>query len=286
MKSNNPVFNNSPAFNGQGANAYGNQTYPGAGAAYPPPGQQYGDPSSWGTGTPGAPAQTDRALTIDDVVQKTGLSLGVVLVVAAGFWLGTGDLTESNAGMIVGLTMLGMGVGFVLGLVAAFKQKMLSPAFVLAYAVAEGLFMGGISKIIQSQVDAPVVMQAILGTIFAAGGMLAAYKFFDIKIGDRFRRGFIAAGFGFLGLMVLEMVLSAFGNGFGFFGNGGLGFVFALAGLAFGVVGLLLDFDMVERGIASGVSQRFAWTAAFGLTASLVMIYFYLLRLLSILNQD
>jgi uncharacterized YccA/Bax inhibitor family protein len=286
MNSNNPVFNNSPAFNGQGANAYGNQTYPGA--AYPAAGQPYGAPSTFGTGTPGAPAQTDRALTIDDVVQKTGLSLGVVVVVAAALWFGTGDIrsTDSNYGTLIGLTAVGMIGGLIIGLVAAFKKTMLSPGLVLAYAALEGLFMGGISKVIQAQVDSPIVMQAILGTIAAAGGMLAAYKFFNVKIGDKFRRGFIAASFGFLGLMLLEMVLSAFGSGLGLFGNGGMGFVFALAGLGFGVVGLLLDFDMVERGIAAGVSQRFAWTAAFGLTASLVMIYFYLLRLLSILNQD
>jgi uncharacterized YccA/Bax inhibitor family protein len=286
MRSNNPVFNNSPAFNGQGANAYGNQTYPGA--AYPAPGQQYGDPSSWGTGTPGAPVQTDRALTIDDVVQKTGISLGVVVLVAAALWFGTGDITttDGNYGTLIGLTAVGMIGGLIIGLVAAFKKSMLSPGLVLAYAALEGLFMGGISKVIQAQVESPIVMQAILGTIFAAGGMLAAYKFFNIKIGDKFRRGFIAASFGFLGLALLEMVLSAFGNGLGLFGDGGMGFVFALAGLGFGVVGLLLDFDMVERGIAAGVSQRFAWTAAFGLTASLVMVYFYLLRLLAILNQD
>lgn len=288
MNSNNPVFNNSPAFNGQGASTYGNQTYPGAGAAYPAPGQQYGDASSWGTGTPGAPVQTDRALTIDDVVQKTGISLGLVVVVAAALWFGTGDIStaDGNYGMLIGLTAVGMIGGLIIGLVAAFKKSMLSPGLVLAYAVLQGLFMGGISKVIQAQVDSPIVMQAILGTIAAAGGMLAAYKFFNIKIGDKFRRGFIAASFGFLGLMLLEMVLSAFGNGLGLFGDGGMGFVFALAGLGFGVVGLLLDFDMVERGIAAGVSQRFAWTAAFGLTASLVMVYFYLLRLLSILNQD
>lgn len=288
MKSNNPVFNSNPAFNGQGANSYGNQTYPGAGPAYPAYGQQAPvDPSAWGTGTPGAPVQTDRALTIDDVVQKTAISLGLVVAVAAAVWFGTGELTSENAGALYGLTMVGMGAGFVLGLVAAFKKKMLSPVFVLAYAAAQGLFMGGISKIIQVQTGGePIVMQAILGTIFAAGGMLAAYKFFNIQVGDKFRRGFIAASFGFLGLALVEMVLSAFGNGLGLFGNGGMGFVFALAGLGFGIVGLLLDFDMVERGIAGGVSQRFAWTAAFGLTASLVMVYFYLLRLLSILNQD
>jgi len=291
MKSNNPVFNNSPAFNGQGTNAYGNQTYPGAGAGYPAYGQNaVSDPSTWGTGTPThtTPGSVDRPLTIDDVVQKTGLSLGVVVVVAAALWIGTGDLTtaDSSYGTLIGLTFVGMGVAFVLGLVAAFKRKMLSPVFVLAYAAAEGLFMGGISKIYQANTEDPIVMQAVLGTIAAAAGMLAAYKFFNIKIGDKFRRGFIAASFGFLGLVVLEFVLSSFGNGLGLFGNGGLGFVFALVGLAFGVVGLLLDFDMVENGIRAGVSSRFAWTAAFGLTASLVMVYFYLLRLLAILNQD
>jgi uncharacterized YccA/Bax inhibitor family protein len=287
MKSNNPVFNNSPAFNGQGANAYGNQSYPGAGAAYPAYGQQpASDTTTWGA--PGAPVQTDRALTIDDVVQKTGLSLGLVVVVAAALWIGTGDLTteSSNYGTLIALTGVGMIASLVIGLVAAFKRKMLSPAFVLAYAAAEGLFMGGVSKIYQANTASPIVMQAILGTVFAAAGMLAAYKFFNIKIGDKFRRGFIAASFGFLGLALMEVVLSAFGHGLGLFDNGGMGFIFALAGLGFGVVGLLLDFDMVENGIRAGVSQRFAWTAAFGLTASLVMVYFYLLRLLSILNQD
>jgi len=291
MKSNNPVFNNSPAFNGQGTNAYGNQTYPGAGAGYPAYGQNaVSDPSTWGTGTPThtTPGSVDRPLTIDDVVQKTGLSLGVVVVVAAALWIGTGDITSesSSYGTLIGLTALGAIASLVIGLVAAFKRKMLSPVFVLAYAAAEGLFMGGVSKVYQAQADSPIVMQAVLGTVAAAAGMLAAYKFFNIQIGDKFRRGFIAASFGFVGLALLEVVLSAFGNGLGLFGNGGMGFVFALAGLGFGVVGLLLDFDMVENGIRSGVSSKFAWTAAFGLTASLVMVYFYLLRLLAILNQD
>ena len=50
MQSNNPVFRRSEAFNGPpAANAYGNQTYPGNGAAYDGYGQ-----ADRATPTPGA----------------------------------------------------------------------------------------------------------------------------------------------------------------------------------------------------------------------------------------
>ncbi len=81
MRSNNPVFNRSAEFNGTATaqNAYGNATYPGSGAAHPgygaPQQQPSTDPSTWGTGGPGAPATTER-MTIDSVVQKTAITLG------------------------------------------------------------------------------------------------------------------------------------------------------------------------------------------------------------------
>lgn len=291
MKSNNPVFNNNPAFNGQASypQAYPQQGYAQGGYPPPPPGA-FGAQPQYAPQTPeyGAPQGT-RAMTIDDVVQKTGISLAVVFAVGAALWLGTGDITSTsgNASLLYGATMLGMAATFIIGMIAMFKKTMMSPAFVLVYAAAEGLFMGGVSKTYSVMYqDSPIVVQALLGTVFAAGGMLAAYKFFNIKVGDKFRKAVFAASFGFLGLIGLELVLSLFGNPIGFFGNGGMGFVFALVGLAFGVVGLILDFDMVENGIRAGVPEKFAWTAAFGLTASLVTIYFYLLRLLAILQDD
>lgn len=297
MQSNNPVFRRSEEFNRNGTG----QQYAGNGAPYQGYGQQqprgYGEPGFGlpGYGQPGGqpPAPQDQRgsgrMTIDSVVQSTAITLGVVLVVAAATWILTPGLDEVAANEslapLYAAAVIGGGLAFVLSLVNSFK-RVISPGLVLAFAAAEGLALGALSKSFDMAFGGGIVIQAVLGTFAAFGGTLAAYKFFDIKIGDKFRRGFIAASFGFLGLMLLEFGLSMFGNGLGLFGNGGMGFVFALAGLAFGVVGLLLDFDMVERGIASGVSQRFAWTAAFGLTASLVMIYFYLLRILSILNQD
>ena len=49
---------------------------------------------------------------------------------------------------------------------------------------------------------------------------------------------------------------------------------------------LILDFDIVERGIAAGLAERESWRAAFGLTVSLVWIYTKLLRILAILRGD
>ena len=57
----------------------------------------------------------------------------------------------------------------------------------------------------------------------------------------------IAAVFGMVGLSILELVLSMFGNGTGLFGVTGIGMITAFAGLALGIFMLILDFDMVER---------------------------------------
>ncbi len=78
MPSNNPVFRNSDEFKA-GYNAYGNATYAGNGSAH----AGYGnDPSTWSVGTPGgpsAPARTTGPMTIDSVVQRTTITLVVVI---------------------------------------------------------------------------------------------------------------------------------------------------------------------------------------------------------------
>lgn len=275
MKSNNPVFNNSPAFNGQGGYAA-------------PQGQGYAtpsgnDPSQWGTGMPAPTAQ--RSMTIDDVIQKTGLSMLVVILAGAATWVLTPPIGLDNTGSIGSIMMIGMFAGLGIGLYAAFARKMLNPVVVLAYAAAQGVFMGAFSKVMEAYYEG-IVLNAVLGTIAACGGVLAAYKFLDIKVGDGFRKGFFAAALGFGALLLVGFGMQMFGFDTGLFGNGPLGLIVAIAGLGFGIVGLILDFDMIENGLRYGVEEKFAWTAAFGLTASIVMVYFYLLRILSILQDN
>ncbi|MBS2936733.1 Bax inhibitor-1/YccA family protein [Nocardioides sp. J2M5] len=271
MRSNNPVFARSEEFN-RSSNAYGNQTYAGGGAAYP----GYGE----------TPTQVDQGrMTIDSVVQKTAISIALVFAAAFATWWWIGDLTESaDLGRVGMLAMLGAGSAFLLSLVNSFK-RIISPALVMAFAVAEGVALGAVSKLFEVSYPG-IVTSAVLGTFAAFAGTLAAYKFLDIKVGDKFRRGVVAGMFAMVGLGLLSLVLSFFGIDTGLYGNGGLGFVFALAGLVLGVFMLILDFDFVENGVAAGLPERESWRAAFGLTVSLVWIYTNLLRILAILRGD
>lgn len=293
MQSNNPVFRRSEEFNrgGQNAPSYGNQTYAG-GSSYPGAAT---DPSQWGTGQPGDQgyglAADGGRMTIDSVVQKTAMTLGVVVLAALATWVLTPDMDASgNAAAVFSAAMIGSLGAFALSMVNSFK-RVISPALVLAFAVLEGVALGAFSKVLDSYVatstgESSIVSSAVLGTMAAFAGTLAAYKFFDIKVGDKFRKGVTAAMFGMVGLAGMSLVLSLFGVNTGLFGFGALGMITAVVGLVLGVFMLIMDFDFVEKGIASGLPERESWRAAFAMTVSLVWIYTNLLRLLAIFSSS
>lgn len=287
MRSNNPVFARSEEFNRASTNGYGAQTYPGYG-------DTSSDPSTWGTGTPG---QVDQGrMTIDSVVQKTAISIALVFAAAFATWWAIGDIVTTDAAgrtvidndalsLASTLSIVGAGGAFLLSLVNSFK-RVISPALVMAFAVLEGVALGAISKFFDAQFGDGIVTQAVLGTFAAFVGTLAAYKFFNIQVGNKFRTFVVAGVFGMVGLGLLSIVLSFFGIQTGLFGFGTLGLVMSIVGLTLGVFMLILDFDFVESGVAAGLPERESWRAAFGLTVSLVWIYTNLLRILAILRGD
>jgi len=272
MQSSNPVFARSEGFNGRRTSQSG-VTYPG-----------YNEPSSWGAGSPQAPetyapAPPTGPMTIDSVVQKSAITLGLVILSAALTWV---FIPDELLGMA---WMFGAFAGLGLALVISFKRN-ISPGLVLAYAAVEGLFVGAMSKTFEAMWPG-IVMSAVLGTLAAAAGTLAAYKFFNIQVSDKFRKFTVAAMFGFVGVMLFSFVLSLFGINTGLFGFGFTGLVMSLIGLVLGVFMLILDFDFVERGVAAGLPEVESWRAAFGLTVTLIWIYIQMLRLLAILRgQD
>ena len=262
MQSSNPVFSRSEGFNGKGT------------ATYP--------------ATHIDPAVDRGPMTIDSVVQKTALTLGTVVVAAALTWLLTGDIANDPSGALPGLyalSMLGAFGGFALSMVNSFK-RVISPSLVIAYAALQGIFVGAFSKVLEAQFGGGLVIGAVIGTMAAVGGTLAAYKFFNIQVGQKFRTWVVAALFGFVAVSLLDFVLSFFHADFGVNGFGAMGFVFSLLGLGLGVLMLILDFDFVERGIAARLPERESWRAAFGLTVTIIWIYVELLRLLAILRGN
>jgi uncharacterized YccA/Bax inhibitor family protein len=289
MQSNNPVFRNSDEFNGRATNAYGNQVYGGSGTAHA--GYGTSDPSTWATGTPGDTRASSGPMTIDSVVQKTGLSLLLVLAAAFATWILTPSLGSANSTLTttaVSQLSAAMAIGglgaFALSMVNSFK-RVISPALVLAFCALEGVALGAFSKFFDYQYGHGIVIQAVIGTFAAFAGTLAAYKFFDIKVSNKFRMGVMAAVFGMVGLSLLQLVVGVFGGNLGFYSLTPLGFVFSLVGLVLGIFMLILDFDFVENGIRAGLPERESWRAAFALTVSLVWIYTNLLRILAIMRR-
>ena len=284
MQSNNPVFRNAEGFN---RNGYGNATYAGNGQAYAGYGQA--DPSTWGVGTPGEPGLRETRvgrgrMTIDSVVQKSAFTIGAVIIAALATWVLTPSIDDANSGPLFAAVTVGSLGAFALSMINSFK-RVISPALVLGFAVLEGVALGALSKIFE-QAFGGVVPGAVFGTMAAFGGTLAAYKVFDIKVGNKFRTVVMAGVFGMVGLGLMSLVMSLFGVDTGLFGLGGLGLLTAIAGLVLGVFMLVLDFDFVEQGIRNGLDERESWRAAFAMTVSLVWIYTNLLRLLAILQQD
>ncbi len=286
MQSNNPVFRRSDEFSRAGG---GNQTYAG-----------YGNPSTWSTGAPGqnadagygltpqSPVSTDR-MTIDSVVQKTAISLGVVIITALATWILTPEVTEfsqaSDLGALFAAVTIGSLGAFALSMVLSFKKEIV-PGLVLVFAALEGVALGGISKLFNLMYGGGVVQGAVIGTFAAFAGTLAVYKFFNIKVGAKFQRMVMAGVFGMIGLSVMELVLGAFGAQIGLFGVSGLGMITAFAGLALGVFMLIMDFDFVEQGVANGLPEKESWRAAFAMTVSLVWIYTNLLRILAYFSDN
>ena len=285
MQSNNPVFARNDAFNGRGGAVTST------------------DPSQWKVDLDGgqgatSPTHTERGqgrMTMDTVVEKTAISLGLVIVAAAVTWFMIGDLLDPNPteaqaaqGLAYTLAMGGAIIGLVLSLVNSFK-KVVSPALVIAYAVVEGVFVGAFSKVVASFVgDASIVFQAVLATMVAFAGTLAAYKFFNIQVTDKFRKVVTIAIFSFVGVMLINWVLSLTGvlESGGLRGFNTLGLAISAIAVVLAVLMLILDFDYIERGVEAGLPERESWRAAFGLTVTLVWLYIELLRILAILRGN
>ncbi len=285
MRSNNPIFNRSEQFNPQAQAA----TYPGGTPAAPQYGQPVGtDPSTWGTGTPGQPAVGEK-MTIDSVVQKTAISLAIVIATAIATWVWTGDLNTDSAayGKLMLALMVGSLGAFALSMFISFK-RVVSPVLVIIFAVLEGVALGALSKFFDAQYgqDSHLVVNAVLGTFAAFAGTLAAYKYFNISLGSKARKIVMGAVLGMVALSVLELGLSMFGNSTGLFAVSGLGMVTAFLGVILGVFMLIMDFEFVEYGVEAGLDVSESWRAAFAITVSLVWIYTNLLRIMAFFGQD
>ncbi len=245
---------------------YTGQPYPGQ----PYPGQPYGDPNAQYMPTP---ADAGR-MTIEDVLTKTAITLGVLAATAVlAFML-------VPPALLLPVMVIGALGSFVPVIFVSFRRKV-NPAFVLAYAAIEGLFIGSVSKMYETLWNG-IVPAALMSTVVAAVATLAVYKLFRIRVTSKFRKMVFIGTISYAGLLLVNFIMSLFGVNF-LFGHGNMALLLGISALGIGlaVFNLILDFDYVEQGIAMGADASESWRAAFGLTVTLVWLYIEMLRLLS-----
>lgn len=268
MRSSNPILSRDGAFTRGGYATFGSG--PGGATGAPPADelqQMYDRPAYTGV----------RTMTIDDVVTRTALLLGVVATTGALAWF-------FNLG--IGVAIVAAIVGFVLVLVVSFK-RVINPGLIVTYAAVEGVFLGVISHFFNAMYPG-IVVQAVLGTGTAFAGMLAAYKSGKIRVTPRFTKILIGATLGFIGLALINLVAGFFvPGGLGLRGDSGmLPLLFGLAGIVLASLFLALDFHLIEQGVKAGAPEKEAWLGAFGLVVTLVWLYLEMLRLIAVIRGE
>ena len=82
------------------------------------------------------------------------------------------------------------------------------------------------------------------------------------------------------------MILNLFGAGLPLiYGNGPWGIAISVFIVIIAALNLVLDFDFIEHGAATGAPKYMEWYAAFGLLVTLVWLYLEILRLLAKLQS-
>jgi uncharacterized YccA/Bax inhibitor family protein len=219
-------------------------------------------------------------MTLNGTVNKTGILLLCTIATAAWTWRMFLQ-SEGEASAVGGLMIVGLIGGFIVAMVTIFKQSW-APVTAPIYALLEGLVLGGISAFTNARYPG-IGIQAVsltFGTLFV---LLLAYSSGLIKVTDKMRLGIVAATGGIAVFYLLSMVLGLFHiNAFGsVFGSGPIGIIFSLVVVAIAALNLVLDFDMIERGVSFGAPKYMEWYGAFAIMVTLIWLYLEILRLLS-----
>ncbi|HXS20306.1 MAG TPA: Bax inhibitor-1/YccA family protein [Steroidobacteraceae bacterium] len=223
-----------------------------------------------------------EGMTLKGTIDKSFLMLVVLMVAALWPWsqMTGGDLDAVSSTMLLGLVG-----GFVLALIISFKAT-LAPYLALPYAALEGLAVGGISAVLETRYHG-IAIQAVGLTFGVLAVLLFAYRMRWVRATAQFRAMVIGATGGIALLYIATMVL-------GFFHVSvpvlyaatplGIGISLVIVGIA--ALNLVLDFDLIERGVTGGAPKYMEWYAAFGLMVTLVWLYIEILRLLSKVRRN
>lgn len=235
------------------------------GAAFAPQTLAGGTPTRYGVGLP--PVSDSAPFVAADVYNKVGILAAIAVAGGAITFL-----FPISAGVVLGLIV----VAFALAIATTFsprRARVLAPA----YALTEGLALGGLSRFFEDSSRGIVPLAVVFtGAVFA--GTLAAYRAGWVHVGRRFVIGTVVATFGLAAVLIAALLGAPVP---GASGVGPWSVVIGVIYLVVAVANLFVDFSFVQRAEAQGLSAEGEWYAAFSIMLALVMVYIAMLRILA-----
>ncbi|MDO8390456.1 MAG: Bax inhibitor-1/YccA family protein [Actinomycetota bacterium] len=226
-----------------------------------------------------------RVMTVGGTATATGVLLVLLLATATVGWI-MAPTSDSKVDGVMGIAIGAVIAGFVCAIVLRFKPT-LAPVLAPIYALAEGFFLGVISRVYDDRYNG-IVMQAVGATLGVFAVMLLLYKSRILKVTERFKRIVVTAAMGLMLFYAVSFVIGLF-TGFSsisFFNSASpMGILFSVFAAGLAAMMLAVDFDLIEKGAKAGWPKGMEWYAAFGLVATLVWLYLEILRLLSKLQR-
>ena len=234
---------------------------------------------------PAADAVDRGTMTFDDVVVKSIMCFGLLLVGATAGWM-TGIVA-----MGVALVLFFASWSVTLGL-AIFIQfsKKIRPGAIVTYSLIEGFSLGVISYTFEAYFPG-IVISAVLATLVVIGTTLAAFTMGFVRNSSTLTR---VAGIGsvaFFFYYLVTFMLSVTGmvdmravNTTPVFGIP-LGVIIGVLAVFIGVLCLVRDFDAVKVGVANNVPEKYSWLCTFAIMTDVIWIYLEILKILSYLMR-
>ena len=232
----------------------------------------------------GRAESADMAMTLHGTLVKTGILTLLLVVAGAVSWQAVRADSVLWVPMLLGGCLGCLGVA----VVTVFVPR-LAPWTAPLYAALQGLALGVISAVTEG-VFGGIVFQAVALTVGVLGVMLLLYLTRVIRPTRRFAIAVVSATCAVFLFYLVALALSLFGVGVSFihemlYGSGVLGIGFSLLVVGIAALNLILDFGLIEAGVAAEAPKYMEWYGGFSLLVTLVWLYLEVLRLLAKLRS-
>ena len=234
---------------------------------------------------PAADAVDRGTMTYDDVVVKSLMCFGLLLVGAVAGWMS--GMVAIGAAMLVALAACVVTIG--LAVFIQFSKKV-RPGAIVAYSLVEGFVLGALSCAFEMRYPG-IVVSAVLATLVVIGVTLGAFTMGFVRNSSTLTRVAGIGSFAFFSYYLFSFALSVTGmvdmravNNITLFGIP-LGLIIGVLAVFIGVLCLVRDFDAVKVGVANNVPEKYSWLCTFAIMTDVIWIYLEILKILSYLMR-